>query len=293
MNQNSAPKAGFNVSEPSFEGRRAVVTGGARGLGKAVALTLAAKGAKVVIWDGPEWPDSPMAYPLSTSAEVERAGEQGLGAFSVDVRDLDQVRHTMSRTVDLLGGIDMVVCAAGVRTTASAATMTDQEWDAVIDTNLHGTFHVLRETLPHLEASGHGRAVVISADEGRRGSFAHSHYSAAAWAQIGLAKSLAHEAAEHGTSVSVVCPATLDTEMTADPAYWASIQAGRDGRTTVTEVSRDQGEHLLRVRHPSHQTYTSTGAVVRSVIHLLAEPGLEMTGAVIDVSAGLAATNTA
>jgi len=279
-----------------LDGRRALVTGGARGLGAAVAEALAAAGATVAVWDAPGWPEAPLAYPLAGPADLQRVVDalgEGAYAAAVDVRDVAQVRGEMAATVEALGGLDIVVCAAGLRTAATAAVMTDEAWDAVVDTNLHGTYHVLREAVAHLERSGHGRAVVVAAEEGRRGAYGLSHYAAAAWAQIGLAKSLAHEVAESGVAVSVVCPGPMETAMSDDPAYWATLQAARDGSAPVTAPDRAEAEHALRVRHPSHQTYVSVAAVVRAVTHLIAEPGLDMTGAVIDVSAGMAATNTA
>lgn len=285
----------MNGNSTRFEGRRVLVTGGARGLGAAIAASFVAAGARVAVWDAP----APMelGYPLAGSAELDGAraavGPTGHVA-AVDVRDVAQVRAAVPATVAALGGgLDVVVCAAGVRTAATAATMSDAAWDAVVDTNLHGTYHVLRESLVHLEESGRGRIVVVAAEEGRRGAFGLSHYAAAAWGQIGLAKSLAHEVAGHGIAVGVVCPGVMDTAMSDDPSYWAVLQAGRDGSQAVTGPDRAAAEHALRVRHPSSTTYVDVDAVVRAVEQLVAEPGLDRTGAVVDVSAGLAATNTA
>lgn len=284
MNGNSTP----------YDGRRVLVTGGARGLGAAIAAAFAGGGARVAVWDAPG--AMALDYPLSGAAELDAArtvvGPAGHVA-AVDVREVAQVRAALPATVAALGGLDVVVCAAGVRTAATAATMSDAAWDDVVDTNLHGTFHVLRETLVHLEESGRGRIVVVAAEEGRRGAFGLSHYAAAAWAQIGLAKSLAHEVAEHGIAVGVVCPGVMDTAMSDDPSYWAVLQAGRDGSLPVAGADRAAAEHALRVRHPSSTTYVDPGAVVRAVEQLVAEPGLDRTGTVVDVSAGLAATNTA
>ncbi|WP_158726441.1 SDR family NAD(P)-dependent oxidoreductase [Tomitella fengzijianii] len=284
MNQNSVERDGLRV----------LVTGGARGLGAAVASTFSEAGARVAVWDAPGAMD--VQYPLSGATELARIrtdlGQNGYAA-AVDVRDVARIRAELPLTVAALGGLDVVVCAAGVRTAATAADMSDAAWDNVIDTNLHGTYFVLRESLTYLEDSGRGRIVVIAAEEGRRGAYGLSHYAAASWAQIGLAKSVAHEVAEHGIAVGVVCPGVMDTVMTADPGYWAVLQAGRDGSLAVSGPDRAEAEHALRVRHPSSTTYVDVATVVRAVEHFVDEPGLDRTGAVIDLSAGMAATNTA
>ncbi|MBM7516653.1 SDR family NAD(P)-dependent oxidoreductase [Nocardioides nitrophenolicus] len=284
----------MNQNSTRYDGRRVLITGGARGLGAAIAASFVAAGARVAVWDAPG--GMQLGYPLSGAAELDAArelvGPEGHVA-AVDVRDVAQVRAALPAAVEALGGLDVVICAAGVRTAATAATMSDADWDAVVDTNLHGTYHVLRESLAHLEASGRGRIVVVAAEEGRRGAFGLSHYAAAAWGQIGLAKSLAHEVADQGISLGVVCPGVMETAMTDDPAFWAVLQAGRDGSLATTGPDRGAAEHALRVRHPSSTTYVDLDAVVRAVDQLVSEPGLDRTGAVIDVSAGLAATNTA
>ncbi|RYJ03965.1 MAG: SDR family NAD(P)-dependent oxidoreductase [Actinomycetales bacterium] len=262
-----------SASNRPLEGRVAVVTGGARGLGAQVALDLAALGADVAVWDAPTWPDAPLGYPLSASDDLERtvrsveeAGSRSLGV-GVDVRDLADVERAVATTVAALGGIDVLVCAAGVRTVATGATMSDEEWDAVVDTNLHGVYHCLRAGLPHLEASGRGKVVVVAAEEGRRGAASLSHYSAAAWGAIGLAKSVAIEEAPYGVAVTVVCPGPMATVMgTPEAAAVAARPTATGGAVAVESVSE-----------------TVQFAVTR--------PGLELTGSVLDVSAGLIAFN--
>ncbi|RNL61301.1 SDR family NAD(P)-dependent oxidoreductase [Nocardioides marmoriginsengisoli] len=287
------------MNEYSVAGRVAVVTGGARGLGKSIATALAAAGADVAVWDGPDWSDAPLAYSLASKAELDETVAElgGLGVRavgeSVDVRDLDQVVQATAATVAQLGRIDILVCAAGVRSCVPASAMTDDQWNSVVETNLHGTYHAIKSALPHLTASGAGRIVVVAAEEGRRGAASLSHYSAAAWAQIGLVKSIAVESAEAGIAASVVCPGPMDTAMSRTEEFWALAQAGRDGVVPVTVPNQADAEHALRVRHPSNTTYAAVDAVRDAVLFLAGQPGLDLTGAVLDVSAGLASMNTA
>lgn len=259
--------------ESPLRGRTAVVTGGARGLGAQIALDLAALGADVAVWDAPTWTDAPLDYPLagsvdleSTVRSVEDAGCRSL-AVAVDVRDVAAVERAVERTVEGLGAIDVLVCAAGVRTVAVGATMSDEEWDAVVDTNLHGVYHCLRASLPHLEASGHGKVVVVAAEEGRRGAASLSHYSAAAWGAIGLAKSVAIEEAAFGVAVTVVCPGPMATAM------------GTPDAAAVTARPTASGE-VVPVQ-----------SVSETVQFAVTRPGLELTGSVLDVTAGLIAFN--
>lgn len=261
------------TSDGPLAGRVAVVTGGARGLGARVALDLAALGADVAVWDAPDWADAPLGYPLAGAADLESSvravGETGRRAYSVsvDVRDPTAVEAAVASTVAELGGIDVLVCAAGVRSVATGATMSDEEWDAVVDTNLHGVYHCLRAGLPHLESSGHGKVVVVAAEEGRRGAASLSHYSAAAWGAIGLAKSVAIEEAAYGVAVTVVCPGPMATVMgTPEAEAVAARPTASGGAVSVESVSE-----------------TVQFAVTR--------PGLELTGSVLDVTAGLIAFN--
>ncbi len=297
MNHSSVAPGG--VDEHPFAGRVAVVTGGARGLGRAIATALAAAGADVSVWDAPVWSQAPLSYPLASRTDLDESvsaildtGVRAVGEV-VDVRDRDQVLRATAATIDKLGAIDLLICAAGVRSCVSAAEMTDDQWDSVVDTNLHGTFHAIQATLPHLATSGTGRIVVVAAEEGRRGAAALSHYSAAAWAQIGLVKSVAVESAGDGIAASVVCPGSMDTVMSQTDEFWTLAQAGRDGTAPVAAPDQAEAEHALRVRHPSNDTYAALDAVRHAVVFLAGQPGLDMTGAVLDVSAGLAAMNTA
>lgn len=254
-------------------GRVAVVTGGAGGLGRRVAVDLARAGADVAIWDSPAWVDAPLDYRLGDVAAldnavraVEETGRRAL-AVDVDVRDLEAVERAVRRTVDALGGLDALVCAAGVRTVTSAASMTDEEWGAVVDTNLHGVYHCVRAALPHLETSGAGRVVVVAAEEGRRGAAQLSHYSAASWGAIGLAKSVAIEEAEYGVAVTVVCPGPMDTAMATPAAAAAAARPTSTGHAVAVESASD------------------------TVVFAVTRPGLELTGSVLDVTAGLIAFN--
>lgn len=282
----------------NLEGSVAVVTGGARGVGAAIAAGLARAGADIAIWDAPDWAAAPVGYPLSGEGELAQsaASIRALGrrahTVAVDMRSPEAVEAATAETVAALGPADILVCAAGVRSATSVSRMTDEQWDSVIDTNLHGAYHAIRSTLGQLEASGAGRVLIVAAEEGRRGAPGLAHYAAAAWGQIGLAKSLALESAPFGVAVNVLTPGPIATEMSASADFWALAQSGRSGALPVEAASADGARQSLEAVHPSAAAYVSVESVCAAAMFAIGADGLEMTGSVIDVSAGLAAMNT-
>ena len=175
----------------------ALVTGGGRGIGGAVVTALAAE-AWVAALDC-DFPDDAGAAALS---------------LPVDVRDAAAVDGAVRRITDERGGIDWVVCAAGVVRDRVSWKMSDADWNTVLDVNLSGAFKTVRAALPALRQSAHGRVVFISSINGLRGSFGQANYAAAKAGLVGLARSLALELARHRVTVNVVAPGFIDTAMT-------------------------------------------------------------------------------
>ena len=283
----------------NLAGSVAVVTGGARGVGAAIAAELAGAGADIAIWDAPDWPAAPIGYPLSDVDEMGRSAERvrALGrrahAVAVDMRSPEAVEAAAAQTLAALGSIDILVCAAGVRSATPVSRMTDEQWDSVIDTNLHGAYHAIRSTLAQLEASGSGRVLIVAAEEGRRGAPGLAHYAAAAWGQIGLAKSLALESAPFGVAVNVVTPGPIATQMSerrllghgaVRPLGRAVRRGGLGGRGAGIPGGGPSQRPRLRERRIS---------LCRSDVRdLRGGPGDDRVRCRIDVSAGLAAMNT-
>jgi NAD(P)-dependent dehydrogenase (short-subunit alcohol dehydrogenase family) len=205
---------------------------------------------------------------------------------------MSSIELAFADTVRDFGKIDLIVCAAGVRSASLAAEMTDEVWADVIDTNLHGTYHTIRTALPHLIEGGGGAILILAAEEGRRGSPLLSHYSAAAWAQIGLAKSIAWEAAADHVSAVVLCTAAVQTAMSDSPSYRRSILAGRAGTAVVpADFEVTAVDDALMARHPTGIAFVPMKTVVSTALYCL-ENHIELTGGVFDVSLGLSATNT-
>jgi 2-hydroxycyclohexanecarboxyl-CoA dehydrogenase len=190
----------------SLEGKVAVVTGGARGIGKAVATVLAARGAAVSVWDlnleGAE----------KTVAEIQEAGGRAI-AIGGDAADAAAVAAAAARTREELGPVMVLVNNAGTTAYEPFVSMTEASWDRMIGINLKGPFLVTRELVPDMLAAGWGRIVNISSSSAQTGAPAMAHYAASKGGVIGLTKALAIEYAATGVTVNHVPPGFIDTPL--------------------------------------------------------------------------------
>src|SRR6201997_2840517 len=202
----------------ALDGRVALITGGARGQGRAHALALAGEGGDIVAADAPG-PMVDLAYPLGTEDDlrdtakrVEELGRRCL-PFTLDVRDSAQVGAAVEQTLKEMGSLDIVVANAGVVSTGPLEEVSDQVWRQLVDTNLTGVFHTLRAAIPVMRRQRFGRIVVTSSMGGRMGIPQLAAYNATKWGVIGLAKSAALEVAKDGITINVICPTTTQTPM--------------------------------------------------------------------------------
>ena len=170
-----------------FSGRRAVVTGGASGIGMAVAKRIAQEGGKVAVWD------------LN-------------GGIKVDISNYESVEKAAAETIKQLGGIDILVNSAGITgPTLPLAEFPVDGWKQVIDINLNGAFYCNRVVVPHMVAQNYGRIVNIASIAGKEGNPNASAYSASKAGVIGMTKSLAKELAKYNITVNAVTPAAVRT----------------------------------------------------------------------------------
>jgi 2-dehydro-3-deoxy-L-rhamnonate dehydrogenase (NAD+) len=170
-----------------FTGKRAVVTGGASGIGEAVVRRIEAEGGKVVVWD------------------VN-------GGIKVDISDHESVERAAAETIRQIGGIDILVNSAGITgPTVPLAEFPVDGWKRVIDINLNGAFYCNRAVVPHMVAQNYGRIVNIASIAGKEGNPNASAYSASKAGVIGMTKSLAKELAKTSITVNAVTPAAVRT----------------------------------------------------------------------------------
>jgi len=188
----------------SFENRTAVVTGGAQGIGSAVAERLSKAGARVALWD------------MDEALASTRAAELGNGAIAVaaDIADWSGVERAYATTVEAFGHVDILVNSAGIAgSNAPLADYPVEEFKRVIDINLVGTFHVNRAVVPGMRERGYGRIVNIASVAGKEGNPNASAYSASKAGVIGLTKSLGKELADLDIAVNCVTPAAARTRI--------------------------------------------------------------------------------
>ena len=220
------------MNQLDFRNRCAVVTGGAAGIGLAVAERLIASGARVALWDRDE---------RAVGSALTRFADRAI-AQTLDVTNYEAVERAARAAAERLGGIDVLICSAGI--TGPNATVWEypvDAWRQVFDVNVHGLFYCNRAIVPIMRNAGYGRIVNIASVAGKEGNPNASAYSASKAAVIGLTKSLGKELAKDGIRVNCVTPAAVRTaifdQMTQQHIDFmlSKIPMGRFG--TVDEIA--------------------------------------------------------
>ena len=187
-----------------LNGQVAVVTGGAQGIGFAIAKRLAASGAKVSLWD---------MNPAALKAAVEALGSSA-STQQVDITDLPALKAAHAATEAALGPVSILVNSAGVAgTNATLEDYDPDEWRRIVEINLNGAFYVNKVVIPSMKAQNYGRIVNISSVAGKEGNPNLSAYSAAKAGVIGMTKSLGKELAKFDIAVNAITPATANTRI--------------------------------------------------------------------------------
>ena len=245
----------------NFTGKTAVVTGGSRGLGRAVCLELAAGGANVVLcYAGNE------AAANETVAACETLGARAV-AVRCDVADSAQVKALMDEALKDFGRIDILVNNAGITRDGLLMMMKETDFDAVINTNLKGAFLCMKAVARQMIKQRYGRIVNLSSVVGLRGNAGQVNYAASKAGVIGMTKSLAKELASRGVTVNAVAPGFMETDMTAampEAAKTATLAAIPMGRMGAAED------------------------VAKAVAFLASEEAGYITGQVVAVDGGMA-----
>ncbi len=185
-----------------YEGRHAVITGGASGIGFAAAARIASEGGTVSLWD----------VDAGKIGEAKAALGASAHGFTLDVSDPDQVEQAAAETAKVFGKIDVLICSAGITgPNAKVADYPIDAWKRVLDINLNGLFYCNRFVVPIMQKNNYGRIVNVASIAGKEGNPNASAYSASKAAVIGLTKSLGKELVHDGITVNAITPATVET----------------------------------------------------------------------------------
>jgi len=202
--------------------RVALITGGSRGIGKAVVTLFASCGAHVVV--------NYVSDEAAAAETVKLAQQQGIKALAIraDVSQLDQAERLLQETVEHFGRLDFLICNAGIWEGAPVEEISEELWNKTLEINLKGTWSVCRAAVPLMKQQRFGRIVIVSSTAGQRGEANVSNYAASKGGQISFTKSLAPELGPFGINVNCVAPGWVETEMTtealADTATLESIK---------------------------------------------------------------------
>ncbi len=212
-----------------LEGKKAVVTGGSRGIGKAIALMYAKEGADVLVNY-----HSNDAAAKETVAQIEKLGRKAV-AVAADVANYDSAQNMIEECVKQLGGVDIVVNNAGVSKPSMLLKMKEEDWDAIIDIHLKAAFNTTQAAGRHMKEQKYGKIINVISTAGIFGTIGQINYASAKAGIIGFTKSASRELGRYGVNVNVICPGITKTEMTGKlqtdeklkKIYEGRIQLGR------------------------------------------------------------------
>jgi len=242
-----------------LSGKVALVTGAAQGIGKAIALLLAKNGADVVV------SDINLEKAQETANEIQGMGRRSF-AGKVNVVDLKDVERMVEAIVEQFGRIDILVNNAGITRDRLILRMTEEDWDAVLDVNLKGTFNCTKAAIRYMSKQKSGKIVSIASVSGEMGNPGQANYSASKAGVIGFTKTIAREFAGRGINVNAIAPGYIQTPMT----------------DAVPEKAKEELRRMIpmeRLGQPED--------VAQAVLFLVSESSSYITGQVLNVNGGI------
>ncbi len=264
-----------------------MVTGAARGQGRAHALAFAREGAHLVLCDTPRQYTS-VPYSLGTATElaqvateIEAMGRQVI-ARQVDVTDLVSMRQLADLTQRQIGPVDIVVANAGLYSFGRIWELSEEQWDETVGVDLKGVWITCKVAIPHMLAQRNGKIICIGSTSSFKGLYGLGHYGAAKHGVLGLVKTLAVELAPYNINVNAICPTTVDTGIINNQAFFEYFAGGPGPSATREQVIAKMNEMNLL----TERGMIAPEEVSRVVLWLASEEARHITGSAIPVDAG-------
>jgi NAD(P)-dependent dehydrogenase (short-subunit alcohol dehydrogenase family) len=272
-------------------GKVAVVTGAARGIGRAIAVEFAANGADVIVLDicGPVSvaSDAKPATPGDldeTLRQIKAYGRRG-ESMRVDIRDIAGLRTAADHIDKTYGHIDIVVADAAIQRWKPLLEMQDEEWRDVIDNNLNGTANTLRAFAPKMVAKNRGRIIVLSSMQGKHGTKDAASYSASKWGILGLMKSAALELGQYNITVNALLPGLVDTALTRYDKR-LSESMGETGQKPQGKPTPQQAWDVRAPTVPLRVGWLQPDDISPAAVFLASDAAAMVTGAEYEVTGG-------
>ncbi len=268
-----------------LEGKVALITGGARGQGRAHAVTCAREGADVILVDIAEQMAT-VPYALATQADLDEtvgqieAHDRRALAIAADVRSQAQLDEAVSRGIAELGKIDILIANAGIWTQAPFWELTEDQWDEMIGVNLTGVWKSAKSVAPHMIERQSGSIVITSSVNGLEPGVNYAHYVSAKHGVVGLMRNIALELAPHGIRCNSINPGAILTPMTDQPGAW-DMFAGHEGGTKEDMLEGGYSFHALK-----GATFLSPQVIADTALYLNSDLAASVTGVTIPVDAG-------
>ncbi len=273
-------------------GKVAVVTGAARGIGRAIAVELAANGAEIVALDiaGPVSPasDAKPATPdelAETVRQIKTYGRRG-EAIRADIRDIKALRAVADHVEQTYGKLDILVADAAIQVWKPLLEMDDSDWFDIIDNNLNGTANTIRAFAPKMVARKQGRIIVLSSMQGKHGTENASSYSASKWGILGLMKSAALEFGKHDITVNALIPGLVDTPLTRYEKRLVNSDAEVTGKMPSGTPTPQQAWDVRAPTVPLKVGWLQPDDISPAAVFLASDAAAMVTGAEYEVTGG-------
>ena len=275
-----------------LKGKVAIITGAARGIGRSIAVLMAANGADIVGIDINATVSPVVQYISSTTGDLDETGklvkERGrkfLG-ITADIRNIGALKAAATQAEQAMGHVDIVVANAGIQAFKPLLEMSDADWHDVVDNNLNGSANTLRAFAPLLVKNGRGRFIFVASMQGRYGTKNGAAYSASKWGIIGLMKSAALELGKHKITVNTIEPGLIDTAMTRNDKRWSEA-VGETMTTPPPEHPTEEQTAQARLpKTPLGVPWLTPEQVAPVALFLATDMAGMVTGACYDVNGG-------